>query len=74
MEAGDVTLWAEKWTVNGGQNQISGESRKSIIGPEIATTKAMKKATKKSWIWDLIIHNGSDSLKSAIDEAICQPL
>ena len=62
------------WTMDGGQSQISGEGRKSIIGPEIVTAKAMKKATKKSWIWDLIIQNGSDSPQSAMDEAIHHPL
>lgn len=61
-------------TMNGGQNQISSESRRSIIWPEIVTAKAMKKATKKSWILDLIIQNGSNSPKSAMDEAIYQPL
>lgn len=73
MEANNISMWAELCRMNGGQYQISGES-KSIIWPETVTAKARKKATKKSWIWNLIIQDGSDCPKSAIDEAIYQPL
>lgn len=62
------------WIMNEGPNQISRENRKNIIWPEGITAKARKKTTKKCWIWDLIIYNGWDSPKSAIDGAIYQLL
>lgn len=62
------------WIMNEGQSQISCENRKNIIWPEGVTAKAREKATKKCWVWDLIIQNGLDSPKSAIDEAIYQLL